>query len=75
MVLISANQHIMKTALITGGNKGIGFEIARQLGSKGFQVLIGARSEGRMKTAVKQLQDECISAFGINIDVSNQPSI
>ena len=34
----------MKTALITGANKGIGQEVARQLAAKGFHVFIGARN-------------------------------
>lgn len=36
-----------KVALITGANKGIGLEIARQLGVQGITVLIGARDENR----------------------------
>ena len=34
-----------KIALITGANKGIGFETARQLGAQGMTVLVGARDE------------------------------
>src|SRR2546429_279701 len=34
----------MKTALITGANKGIGREVARQLAAKGFHVFVGARN-------------------------------
>jgi NAD(P)-dependent dehydrogenase (short-subunit alcohol dehydrogenase family) len=34
----------MKTVLITGANKGIGHEVARQLAAKGFHVFVGARN-------------------------------
>jgi NAD(P)-dependent dehydrogenase (short-subunit alcohol dehydrogenase family) len=37
-----------KVALITGANKGIGLEIARQLGRQGMTVLVGARDAGRL---------------------------
>jgi NAD(P)-dependent dehydrogenase (short-subunit alcohol dehydrogenase family) len=36
-----------QVAVITGGNKGIGFEVARQLGRKGYAVVIGCRDTGR----------------------------
>ena len=46
----------MKIALITGANKGIGLEIARQLAQLGHGVLIGARDAQRGESAAKALQ-------------------
>ncbi len=54
----------MKKALVTGANKGIGFEIARHLGKSGWQVVIGARNEARALAAIKQLENEGITTAG-----------
>ncbi|MEP7039330.1 MAG: SDR family oxidoreductase, partial [Acidobacteriota bacterium] len=60
-----------KTALITGANRGIGFETARQLGEQGFKVLVGARSEESGKEAEAKLKDEGFDAEFILLDVDD----
>src|SRR5688500_16621793 len=60
-----------KLALITGANKGIGFETARQLGKKGFHVLVGARDEKRGTDAVAKLKGEGVSAEFVKLDVTS----
>ena len=60
-----------KTALITGANRGIGFETARQLAQKGFKVLVGARSEESGKEAEAKLKDEGFDAEFILLDVDD----
>ncbi|HVQ44817.1 MAG TPA: SDR family oxidoreductase [Candidatus Saccharimonadia bacterium] len=64
-----------KVALITGANKSIGFEVARQLGEQGIHVLIGARDEGRGKAAVEQLTSQNILATYLSLDVTDGTSI
>jgi NAD(P)-dependent dehydrogenase (short-subunit alcohol dehydrogenase family) len=69
-----------RIALVTGANKGIGFEVARQLARKGFHVFLGARDEKAGKAAVEKLHGENtarsgITATFIKIDVSNPDSI
>ncbi len=64
-----------KVALITGANKGIGLEIARQLGQNGLTVLIGARDAARGEAAVQALQGEGIDARFLALDVTDQSSI
>ncbi|MEP7037698.1 MAG: SDR family oxidoreductase, partial [Acidobacteriota bacterium] len=60
-----------KTALITGANRGIGFETARQLGQKGYKVLIGARSEESGMEAEAKLKDEGFEAEFVLLDVDD----
>ena len=60
-----------KTALITGANRGIGLETARQLGQKGIKVLVGARSEEKGLEAVETLKNEDLDAEFILLDVDN----
>ncbi len=64
-----------KTALITGANKGIGLETARQLGKKDFTVLVGARDAAKGTAAVEELRKDGIDAHPIEIDVSDPASI
>jgi NAD(P)-dependent dehydrogenase (short-subunit alcohol dehydrogenase family) len=64
-----------KTALITGANKGIGLETARQLGIKNVTVLVGARDLAKGESAVEELRRENIDAHAIAIDVSDPASI
>ncbi|MBK6722299.1 MAG: SDR family oxidoreductase [Acidobacteria bacterium] len=60
-----------KIALITGANRGIGFETARQLGKRGIKVLLGARSEDKGLEAESKLKNEGLDVEYINIDVDN----
>lgn len=60
-----------KIALITGANRGIGFETARQLGAQGIKVLIGARDEAKGLEAESKLKNEGIDAEFVQLDVND----
>jgi NAD(P)-dependent dehydrogenase (short-subunit alcohol dehydrogenase family) len=61
-----------KIALVTGANKGIGLQIAKELAARGFIVLAGARNLERGETAAKSIGPE---ARAIALDVTNQASV
>jgi NAD(P)-dependent dehydrogenase (short-subunit alcohol dehydrogenase family) len=64
-----------KIALVTGANKGIGKEIARQLGAKGVFVLLGARDRRRGEKAEAELAGRGLSVEFIALDVTDQQSV
>src|SRR5260370_41988362 len=64
-----------KIGLITGANKGIGFEIARQLGAQGITILVGARDQARGEEATRELRAEGVEAHYEPLDVTNQATI
>jgi NAD(P)-dependent dehydrogenase (short-subunit alcohol dehydrogenase family) len=65
-----------RIALVTGANKGIGLEIARNLARAGCIVLLGARNVERGNHAVRQLQQAGLSdVHFLEIDVTNQHTI
>ncbi len=62
-------------ALITGANKGIGYEIAAGLGALGHTVGVGARSPERLSAAVDKLRAEGVDAFAVPLDVTSDESV
>ena len=65
----------MKTALVTGANKGIGREVARQLARKGFYVFVGARNRKAGRKAVDEIVKDGGKASFLEIDVSDADSV
>lgn len=64
-----------KIAIISGANKGIGLETARQLGQQGITVLLGARDLAKGLAATQTLRQEGIEAHAIQFDVLNSADI
>lgn len=60
-----------RIALVTGANKGIGFEIARQLARRGDTVLLGARNEERGREAEGKLRSEGFDVHFVHLDVGD----
>ena len=63
-----------RIAFVTGGNKGIGFEVARDLARKGFHVFLGARDEKAGRAAEEKLRKDGQVTF-LEIDISEPESI
>lgn len=63
-----------KIALVTGANKGIGYETVRQLAAQGITVLLGARDEKRGTEAARKLQDEGLDVQFLQVDVNDVAS-
>ena len=65
----------MNTALVTGANKGIGPEVARQLGGMGFHVFLGARNSENGEKTTQALRKTGAMATFVPLDVSGPESI
>ena len=65
----------MKTVLVTGGNRGIGYEVCKQLGELGFHIFLSARDKEKGIEAVEKLRNENIEVDFIQMDVANEESI
>ena len=66
---------MQKIAIVTGGNRGIGFEICRQLARMGIKVILTARDESKGKDAVRKLQYEGLDVVFYSLDITDEQSI
>ena len=71
----NTNNYNSRIALITGGTKGIGLEVARLLAQKGIEILVCSRDEIRGEKVAEQLASESLPVTYIQIDVTNQSTI
>jgi NAD(P)-dependent dehydrogenase (short-subunit alcohol dehydrogenase family) len=63
------------SVLITGGNKGLGFEAARRLGEQGWTIFLGSRDEGRGRAAAAKLTDGGANVVMVPLDVTSDESV
>ena len=64
-----------KVALITGANKGLGLEIARQLGQNGITVVVAARDADKGNAATETLKSEGLDAHFVKLDATSEADI
>ena len=65
----------MKTALVTGANKGIGLEVVRQLLNRNFNVILTARNRDKGLRAIEKLKNRDEKLLFVQMDVGNEDSI
>src|SRR6266705_116302 len=65
----------MKTALVTGANKGIGREVARQLATKGLHAFVGARNAKAGCKAAEEIAKKCGKVTFLEMDVADNDSV
>src|SRR5215472_13495924 len=66
---------VTRIALVTGANKGMGLEIARQLGKSGLRVLVGARNLALGEAAAERLRGEGVDTRYVQVDLTAPATI
>jgi NAD(P)-dependent dehydrogenase (short-subunit alcohol dehydrogenase family) len=65
----------VRRAVVTGGNRGIGLEVGRQLARDGFEVILGSRDPAKGAEAVEGLRAEGLSAQALALDIADPQSV
>ena len=67
--------HTSRVALVTGANRGIGYEVVRQLAVNGVRIVLGARDVAKGKEAAEALAKKNLDVFPVELDVTNQSTV
>jgi NAD(P)-dependent dehydrogenase (short-subunit alcohol dehydrogenase family) len=66
---------VVRTALVTGGNRGIGLEACRQLGELGMRVVLAARNPEKGEYTARKLRDGGLEVISEQLDVADAKSV
>jgi NAD(P)-dependent dehydrogenase (short-subunit alcohol dehydrogenase family) len=64
-----------KVAVVTGANRGIGYEVARQLLERGYEVVLGSRDPTKGEAAARALDPAGAGVHAVQLDVSDEASV
>lgn len=64
-----------KIALVTGANRGIGFEVCRQLAQKGYTVILSGRDGAKVEKAASELMKEGGNVTPLTLDTADASSV
>jgi NAD(P)-dependent dehydrogenase (short-subunit alcohol dehydrogenase family) len=66
---------VTPVAVVTGGNRGIGLEVCRQLAARDFEVVLGSRDPDRGEAAAALIRGEGLAVHACELDVANEASV
>lgn len=64
-----------RIALVTGANRGIGFEVCRQLAARGMTVILGARDPATADSTARTLAEDGLDGRPLSLDVTDEESV
>src|SRR3546814_11341039 len=74
-VPLTAAAPVYRVALVSGANRGLGFEVARQLSEHGTTVLLGARDMDKGLHAARQLHGAAGEVVAVQLDVTRADDV
>jgi NAD(P)-dependent dehydrogenase (short-subunit alcohol dehydrogenase family) len=74
-VPVTATAPVYRVALVSGANRGLGFEVARQLSERGMTVLLGARDLDKGLHAARKLAGAAGEVIAVQLDVTRQDQV
>ena len=74
-MILRKQEFVMKRVVITGATSGIGLAITRELGEKGYELIIGCRNITKGLTLVKELKDKNMDVTLLEVDLADLSSI
>src|SRR5579875_1493900 len=73
--MVSVDRQDLRVALVTGGNRGLGYEVVRQLAQAGMRVLLGARAVDDGRRAAAECTAAGLDVHPVRVDVTDEATL